>query len=406
MSDSEEDVVLKDDDGFGEQVDLDDFSFISTEAPTNEKEGNIYDQSDHENGKQPSKSQDGTSASPDEKKSKLKKRDRSPSPSGHNKQIRDKNRRLLSSDSESEHDNHTQHNNNRPPVPEVTPESEVHVNMEEIKSFQGKKAGFAEYILNAAPQTQLHSINPYIDPTSFNPAHVTANPSTSAVQERYKDYSTSAQKKDLPPREARPMERPMQSRPPMQYQMRNTPVQPNPMTIPNYNQPPLHVEGAPPIPGVNLTKQQFDEMFANRYKVNPNNNTKPRENRQIREPNLQTANPLAPKVPDEIILEEQKRVDLKIEVSKTVVSALNKYLKEGKIANKDDFKHLSRKLTHKLMMKEQGIKHTTSEKRTKAITKFIDNWFRKKGGSYVRKSKPWEKPSSVVNFVPPLHPGM
>jgi len=48
------------------------------------------------------------------------------------------------------------------------------------------------------------------------------------------------------------------------------------------------------------------------------------------------------------IVAEELRKSFKVMASQSIVKRLSKYLSEGKIQNKDDFKHLSRKITHSI----------------------------------------------------------
>jgi len=65
-----------------------------------------------------------------------------------------------------------------------------------------------------------------------------------------------------------------------------------------------------------------------------------------------------------------------LKLSETIGIRLKKYLRASRIATKDDFKHLARKFTHKIMDLEDAkgvfvIKSNTEEK----INKVIDAYF-------------------------------
>ena len=67
------------------------------------------------------------------------------------------------------------------------------------------------------------------------------------------------------------------------------------------------------------------------------------------------------------------------------------------VANQqDDFKHLSRKLAHKVMKKEEGKGFLMNPQTAKKIKKYIDAFFVKHPGSYVRHQKEWKKPLPLV----------
>jgi len=97
-----------------------------------------------------------------------------------------------------------------------------------------------------------------------------------------------------------------------------------------------------------------------------------------------------------------KRKEFKLKLSATVGSRLKKYFRANRIATKDDFKHLARKFTHKIMALEDAkavfvIKSNTEEK----IHKVIDAYF-ERHNTYNRSSAPLtadDQPDHVVDSV-------
>jgi len=92
---------------------------------------------------------------------------------------------------------------------------------------------------------------------------------------------------------------------------------------------------------------------------------------------------------------EERRVKFKQEASEAVINNLTKYFKNGKITSKEEFKHLSRKLTHKLMLKEEG-KFFVTPKTPSKIKKFVDQYFQKKANK-----PPKKKDKKDVMILPP-----
>jgi len=73
----------------------------------------------------------------------------------------------------------------------------------------------------------------------------------------------------------------------------------------------------------------------------------------------------------------------KEQVSDIVVKCLARYMKEGKIVSKDEFKYLARKLTHACIEKEKKQGNTTSMDQDvkKKIRKFVDDYQTSKNGT-------------------------
>jgi len=93
-------------------------------------------------------------------------------------------------------------------------------------------------------------------------------------------------------------------------------------------------------------------------------------------------------------LYEIKRISFKREITKIIVKKLSYYWKAKRIDGREDFKHLSRKISHKIMKKEEG-KYELTANTPKKIKKYIDSFFKKHNQLYKRKqhqSKPWELP--------------
>eukprot|EP00026_Physarum_polycephalum_P003675 Phypoly_transcript_03688.p1 GENE.Phypoly_transcript_03688~~Phypoly_transcript_03688.p1 ORF type:complete len:762 (-),score=274.03 Phypoly_transcript_03688:39-2324(-) len=89
-------------------------------------------------------------------------------------------------------------------------------------------------------------------------------------------------------------------------------------------------------------------------------------------PKKEKPQPLDPTTPEYAA----KRKEFKLKLSETIGVRLKKYLKAGRISSKEDFKHLARKFTHKIMALEDAkavfiIKSNTDEK----IHGVIDAYF-------------------------------
>lgn len=102
-------------------------------------------------------------------------------------------------------------------------------------------------------------------------------------------------------------------------------------------------------------------------------------------------------VPEALQVEESRRVGFKTSASEVVVKRLSRYMKENRIGDKEDFKHLSRKLVHKVMQKESH--HIFTDKVRKRINKYVDNYFTKHPGTYKRGAQmtTFEKPSALLD---------
>lgn len=79
------------------------------------------------------------------------------------------------------------------------------------------------------------------------------------------------------------------------------------------------------------------------------------------------------------------RRDFREAVAQLVVQRLNRFFKEGKM-DKEDFKHFSRKLTHKILdkEKEKGGSHVMNEKKSAKISSFVDEYYRKKISAHAK----------------------
>jgi len=165
---------------------------------------------------------------------------------------------------------------------------------------------------------------------------------------------------------------------------------------------PLSQMGAPPppggalIPGVPLSLHAINATINQNHEFNPYRRKveepKPEQVRDVREihPRSDSA-----KVPEELSILESRRVVFKKDTSKIVIKQLSKYLKLGRIANKDDFKHLSRKLCHKVLKKEESTGFLLTPKTPKKIKKYVDAFFKKRPGVYVKEQKEWDKPLAL-----------
>ena len=61
--------------------------------------------------------------------------------------------------------------------------------------------------------------------------------------------------------------------------------------------------------------------------------------------------------------------EIKADVARVVTGCLHEYLVNGRIASKDDFKHLAREITHKWCAKLDGTREALSEERLRAKIK-------------------------------------
>jgi hypothetical protein len=61
--------------------------------------------------------------------------------------------------------------------------------------------------------------------------------------------------------------------------------------------------------------------------------------------------------------------EIKADVARVVTGCLHEYLVNGRIASKDDFKHLAREITHKWCAKLDGKREALSEERLRAKIK-------------------------------------
>jgi len=172
----------------------------------------------------------------------------------------------------------------------------------------------------------------------------------------------------------------------------------------------LQQVGAPPIPGGSLLPG-ITEPFAQLLKKSVTNLTNTNGNStngvMVEQPipkppsiepvphSVLPAHSTTTKLPSGIAMMEERRVTFKQQASKIVCSRLSKYLKEGRIANKEDFKHLSRKLTHKVMVKEESS-YLMAPKTPKKINKLVDNFFQKtKVHVYHKHEKAFEAPKAL-----------
>jgi len=72
-----------------------------------------------------------------------------------------------------------------------------------------------------------------------------------------------------------------------------------------------------------------------------------------------------------------KRKEFKLKISDIIGIRLKKYFHANRISSKDDFKHLARNFTHKIMKKEDTkgvfvIKSTTEEKLHRVIDAYFE----------------------------------
>jgi len=126
-----------------------------------------------------------------------------------------------------------------------------------------------------------------------------------------------------------------------------------------------------------IEEQSRDSLYSNTYENSPIPTTQPSNSIQL--------------------VAEELRKSFKVMASQTIVKRLSKYLEESKIQNKDDFKHLSRKITHQNFRKiKKRDNYVIKPDTPKKIKKFIDNYFaRQPGGKYVRKKKDTIKNSKL-----------
>jgi hypothetical protein len=74
------------------------------------------------------------------------------------------------------------------------------------------------------------------------------------------------------------------------------------------------------------------------------------------------------------------------EVSEVVVKRLQHFNRAGRIADKEDFKRLARKLTHTVVEKETG-RRSVDDALKRKISQFVDRFFEKNPGVYAKQSK-------------------
>jgi hypothetical protein len=88
--------------------------------------------------------------------------------------------------------------------------------------------------------------------------------------------------------------------------------------------------------------------------------------------------PVPVKKPKREVSDDMRR-DFRSGVAEVVVKRLTRYFKDGKL-DKEDFKHFSRKLTHKILDKEQekGGSHVMNDKKSQKISAFVDDYYKKK----------------------------
>jgi len=174
----------------------------------------------------------------------------------------------------------------------------------------------------------------------------------------------------------------------------------NPMGQTSSRALPLTQVGTPPPPGGVLlpglplslhTITNINHHYNNSYQHKKQENSQ--NVREIPIPRTEDT-----KIPEDLKISEERRVNFKKEASKVVVKHLSKYLKKGRITNKDDFKHLSRKLAHKVMKKEEGSGFLMTQKTPKKIKKYVDFFFKKHPGIYVKEQREWEKPLALQAF--------
>eukprot|EP01124_Arcella_intermedia_P008107 TRINITY_DN1505_c1_g8_i1.p1 TRINITY_DN1505_c1_g8~~TRINITY_DN1505_c1_g8_i1.p1 ORF type:complete len:1035 (+),score=330.59 TRINITY_DN1505_c1_g8_i1:249-3107(+) len=90
--------------------------------------------------------------------------------------------------------------------------------------------------------------------------------------------------------------------------------------------------------------------------------------------------------------ENELKRDFRLQTASLVVNRLSRYHKSGQIPEKADFKHLSRKFTHKFTSSEDAHKgnYKMEPKKKMKMKKIIDEYF-KRHPVYVRKKKPQSK---------------
>lgn len=74
---------------------------------------------------------------------------------------------------------------------------------------------------------------------------------------------------------------------------------------------------------------------------------------------------------------------------------LQHFNKAGRIADKEDFKRLARKLTHTVVEKESNRRQHVDDALRRKITQFVDRFFEKHPGVYAKSSKPSSSSSSA-----------
>ena len=85
-------------------------------------------------------------------------------------------------------------------------------------------------------------------------------------------------------------------------------------------------------------------------------------------------------------IDEEKKKAFKDQVSSLVVKVLSKYMTAQRIATKEDFKHLARKLTHNLVENEASRNSSRqfqiNEDKSAKIREYVDKFFSKFEGVY------------------------
>lgn len=223
---------------------------------------------------------------------------------------------------------------------------------------------------------------------------------TTEEQPRYRTYATSSARKSVGDGERRQSIQSERLFSPQVYAAMGITEYgtQNPMMQTSSRALPFTQVGTPPppggtlLPGLSVSLHSINANINHHYAYqrgkHEDRNLHP--TREIPIPRTETA-----KVPEELKIVEERRVTFKKEASRVVVKHLSKYLKAGRIANKEDFKHLSRKLAHKVMKKEEGTGFLMTQKTPKKIKKYVDAFFKKHTGMYVKEQKEWEKPLAL-----------
>jgi len=86
--------------------------------------------------------------------------------------------------------------------------------------------------------------------------------------------------------------------------------------------------------------------------------------------------------------EEKIRKDFRVHTASLIVNRLSRYHKTGRIPDKEDFKHLSRKFTHKFITWEDNNagNYKMDAKKKSKMKKLIDEYFQRHK-VYSRKNK-------------------